>query len=591
MKKLGQQVIYDVSKNNDGATFASLSALLSSENLSTLIPIVVRCGGMSIRFVQSSDNKYVQYRLMADTFSTTKSDWQGIDENPIIGSKSLVESGGVYRELNRLVRNYNNADFGVGDENGNIIIKVKSGNLSTKNFNSAKTLIATKIGGNFDYGVTDENYYAVVKFSNGHVYTKNFNSEDTITQLEDIENQLEDIENQSNNYKYITVKFSDFKNSENTDNEAIEDMLSFSSIFENKTLIIDRNITINKAILLPSNTTVLLDGIIIKQADYSFDNVFRGANVPLTFTGNDEDDFISATDKTPWISYLQQMPSSIEQIENIKIIGKNGAQIIGNDINATITHPTLGANQLLVGDYYGIRTNQFNFCYVKNIEISGLTFTQSRGWTVVFEMCSGIKVHDLDITTAVKNGDGIDLRLGCKNVQCYNITGSTADDLIACTCIPNPNPSFPSGNYMFSYSVTVNVYPQEEIEDLYIENVSVTDIKWRGNPDYNSGGHGMICLSAYGGKVQNISINKFSEISGGLTKEAVLKIYHGYGSGYTAGDLNNIRINELLCIKSDYAVMSNCECLNVWLNKIESVTNLTSLSYPNGFKITNPITI
>ena len=43
--------IYDVSAHNDGATFESLSALLSSDNLSTLIPTAVRCGGMSIRFV------------------------------------------------------------------------------------------------------------------------------------------------------------------------------------------------------------------------------------------------------------------------------------------------------------------------------------------------------------------------------------------------------------------------------------------------------------------------------------------------------------------------------------------------------------
>ena len=42
---------YDVTTHNNGATFASLSALLSAENLSTLIPTAVRCGGMSIRFV------------------------------------------------------------------------------------------------------------------------------------------------------------------------------------------------------------------------------------------------------------------------------------------------------------------------------------------------------------------------------------------------------------------------------------------------------------------------------------------------------------------------------------------------------------
>ena len=51
--------IYDVSYHNSGTTFDSLYALLSSENLSTLIPTAIRFGGMAIRFVQSSDNKYV----------------------------------------------------------------------------------------------------------------------------------------------------------------------------------------------------------------------------------------------------------------------------------------------------------------------------------------------------------------------------------------------------------------------------------------------------------------------------------------------------------------------------------------------------
>ena len=43
--------IYDVSYHNNGVTFESLPALLSAENLSTLIPSEVRCGGMSIRFI------------------------------------------------------------------------------------------------------------------------------------------------------------------------------------------------------------------------------------------------------------------------------------------------------------------------------------------------------------------------------------------------------------------------------------------------------------------------------------------------------------------------------------------------------------
>ena len=43
--------IYDVSYHNNGATFESLSALLSDENLFTLIPSEMRCGGMTIRFI------------------------------------------------------------------------------------------------------------------------------------------------------------------------------------------------------------------------------------------------------------------------------------------------------------------------------------------------------------------------------------------------------------------------------------------------------------------------------------------------------------------------------------------------------------
>lgn len=76
VSQLSQKVIYDVSAHNDGAVFESLQSLLSSANLSTLIPVSVRHGGMSICFVQSSDNKYVQYRLKADSWSTVVSDWQ-----------------------------------------------------------------------------------------------------------------------------------------------------------------------------------------------------------------------------------------------------------------------------------------------------------------------------------------------------------------------------------------------------------------------------------------------------------------------------------------------------------------------------------
>lgn len=68
--------VYDISSHNNNVVFESLSALLSSSNLDTLIPTSVRHGGMSIRFVQSSDNKYVQYFLKKDEWSVGDGDWE-----------------------------------------------------------------------------------------------------------------------------------------------------------------------------------------------------------------------------------------------------------------------------------------------------------------------------------------------------------------------------------------------------------------------------------------------------------------------------------------------------------------------------------
>ena len=78
------------------AKYADLTAALGTNGAN--IPEAIRKGGMSVKFVQSSDNKYVQYRLMSDSFNTTSSNWQSMnaDDVPTAGSKNLVESGGVH---------------------------------------------------------------------------------------------------------------------------------------------------------------------------------------------------------------------------------------------------------------------------------------------------------------------------------------------------------------------------------------------------------------------------------------------------------------------------------------------------------------
>lgn len=88
--------VYDVSFYNKGAVFDSIQSLLSSSDLNTLIPTSVRHGGMSIRFIQgsvpTSDNKYVQYRLMAQSFTTDTTQWAICDDEVLVEAPAYIKA-------------------------------------------------------------------------------------------------------------------------------------------------------------------------------------------------------------------------------------------------------------------------------------------------------------------------------------------------------------------------------------------------------------------------------------------------------------------------------------------------------------------
>lgn len=97
--------VYDISAANSGAKYADLSAALGVDGGN--VPSEIRRGGMSVKFVQSSDNKYVQYRLMSDTFNTTLANWQGVDDEPTAGSKNLLESNSIAKLTNGFTQEFN----------------------------------------------------------------------------------------------------------------------------------------------------------------------------------------------------------------------------------------------------------------------------------------------------------------------------------------------------------------------------------------------------------------------------------------------------------------------------------------------------
>ena len=91
--------IFDVSEYNASGTPPVLAKYESLSLALAAVPDGKKKGGMTIRYVQTSDNKYVQYRYMSSSLLignfTNVANWQGIVNEPIACSEDLVNGNGI----------------------------------------------------------------------------------------------------------------------------------------------------------------------------------------------------------------------------------------------------------------------------------------------------------------------------------------------------------------------------------------------------------------------------------------------------------------------------------------------------------------
>ena len=80
-------VVYDITKATS-QSYTDLKAALGTDGNN--VPLEIREGGMSVRFVQTSDNKYVQCRLLTQEFSTNSNDWVVNDEEFLINNPDYI---------------------------------------------------------------------------------------------------------------------------------------------------------------------------------------------------------------------------------------------------------------------------------------------------------------------------------------------------------------------------------------------------------------------------------------------------------------------------------------------------------------------
>ena len=315
------------------------------------------------------------------------------------------------------------------------------------------------------------------------------------------------------------------------------------------TLVLDKqNWIIDRAILLSSNTELVIDGCILKLADKVFDNIIRVAGI---HPNPDNPNGFCKVDST----------------KNIRITGRNNAIIEGADNPYEGINPKTGKTTKWTGDFYGWRTVGILLSLTTGYEISGFTMHKTHCWAISQGQCSYGYLHDIIFHTSVKNGDGIDFRNGCSFCFVENISGSTSDDTIACTAL--------NGTYLTPHSNYV--YPMQpegldfEGDAADIHDIAIRNILTGGNH------HGVICL-ATSPRVYNISIDHVIE-EAPSTREACVKIYTGYGSGYKQGNLSNISVSNIVAKNARYAVIVKADvkdisCTNIKQMKKDALTHL-----------------
>lgn len=294
--------------------------------------------------------------------------------------------------------------------------------------------------------------------------------------------------------------------------------------------------TIDRAILLPSNTELILDGCTLKLADGVFDNIIRVAGL----TPNPRD---------PYGTCL-----ALESGRNFKITGRRGAVIEGADHPYTAPNPKTGVTEKWVGDFFGWRTVGILIAGAEHYEVSGFTMRKTHCWAISQEHSRYGYLHDLVFHTEVKNGDGINFRNGCAYGWVEAISGFTSDDTVACTAL-NGSVRSATSKYIWpmqamGYAAKGAAATEADIHDIVIRNITTTGRH-----------HAVICL-ATSPMVYNITIDGVTEPAASV-REACVKIYTGYGDGYQQGNLRNIAVRNVTSLGAKYAVMVKADVKDV----------------------------
>lgn len=259
---------------------------------------------------------------------------------------------------------------------------------------------------------------------------------------------------------------------------------------------------LDRAILLPENTTVILQNCKLKLSDRCRDNFFRSANCGFGFpdpapiqnihirgeglcTLEGADRPRATGDGSKRIH--NPCPHLAQDICRIKADWvPTECSASGNldfwDIHAHSYGTDAGKEgESQYGDWRGIG---ILFANVENFSIQNIRIVNSHGWGISLEACSFGTLRDISFDAQMskeidgmrmnmENQDGIDIRNGCHHITISDIFGQTGDDVIALTAYAPDNQPFLEGGSLRTTHVMPNDWTKRErdIHDIIIRNV------------------------------------------------------------------------------------------------------------------------
>ena len=255
---------------------------------------------------------------------------------------------------------------------------------------------------------------------------------------------------------------------------------------------------IDKAIILRSETEIVLDNCLLRQADGAFDNVFRSHLI---------------TENAQELS---------NQLHGISIIGKGNAVIDGGVHNGITER-----GYKYEGGRHTSVNNMILLLNVRDFVIEGISFEHQRFWAINLIYSEYGRLSNLHFYCEAENPnlDGIDLRYGCHDIIIENITGQSGDDLIALSAI---------GTGVFD-SDTQKAYrfdiPERspDIHDVTIRNIIGTSTDCA-----------LIAMRATDGrKLYNVTIDNVHDVDNGATEAG--KCYPEYPKASINMDIRRVR--------------------------------------------------